>query len=533
MITHIDCTLRDGGYYNNWDFAPELIADYLAAMRAAEVDYVELGLRSFERHGFRGACAYTTDDFIRSLSIPEGLKVGVMVNAAELLRHPAGIAEACGLLFTSARDSPVRLVRIACHVHEFEAALPACIWLKEAGYSVGINLMQVADRSAEEIERISALATSAPIDTLYFADSLGSMDPARTAEVVALVGRHWTGAIGIHTHDNMGRAMANTLRAIEAGVTWVDSTVTGMGRGPGNAQTEYMLIELDRLRGRASNVAPLLALIRQYFGPMRHRHGWGANPYYYLAGMHGIHPTYVQEMLSDSRYEEAEILSVLDHLRRSGAKQFRAESLVAGRQALAGSDAGSWAPSERLRGRKVLVVASGPGAQRHRTAIERYVRREHPFVIALNTQQHIDESLIDARAACHPFRLIADAHRYPDMPQPLIVPAAQLPEVARRALAGVQLLDFGLGITPEGFAFGERSARAPAPLVVAYALAVATSGQAAEVLLAGFDGFPPDDPRGAEMEEIIALYQEAPGALPITAITPTRYSVPETSVYAL
>ena len=66
-ITHIDCTFRDGGYYNSWDFSREMIVDYLTAMEAAGVDYVELGFRSFDKVGFRGACAYTTDSFIRNL----------------------------------------------------------------------------------------------------------------------------------------------------------------------------------------------------------------------------------------------------------------------------------------------------------------------------------------------------------------------------------------------------------------------------------------------------------------------------------
>lgn len=66
-LVMLDCTLRDGGYYNNWDFDAELVQDYLRAMAAVAVDYVELGLRSFESNGFRGAYAYTTDSFLRRL----------------------------------------------------------------------------------------------------------------------------------------------------------------------------------------------------------------------------------------------------------------------------------------------------------------------------------------------------------------------------------------------------------------------------------------------------------------------------------
>ena len=89
-ITHIDCTLRDGGYYNNWDFSLDFIDDYLHAMDQARVDYVEIGLRTFSREGFKGACAYSTDEFIRSLRLPRHAKFGVMVNASELIAYPNG-----------------------------------------------------------------------------------------------------------------------------------------------------------------------------------------------------------------------------------------------------------------------------------------------------------------------------------------------------------------------------------------------------------------------------------------------------------
>ena len=80
----IDCTLRDGGYYNNWDFQDDLVDAYLECMDELNIDFVELGFRSLINNSFKGAFAYTTDSFIESLDIPHDLKIGVMVNASEL-----------------------------------------------------------------------------------------------------------------------------------------------------------------------------------------------------------------------------------------------------------------------------------------------------------------------------------------------------------------------------------------------------------------------------------------------------------------
>ena len=70
----LDCTLRDGGYYNAWDFDLELISDYLQAMANLPADYIELGFRSLNNNGFKGGCAYTSDSFIRQFNIPDGMK---------------------------------------------------------------------------------------------------------------------------------------------------------------------------------------------------------------------------------------------------------------------------------------------------------------------------------------------------------------------------------------------------------------------------------------------------------------------------
>ena len=83
----LDCTFRDGGYYNNWDFDINLINKYLKVMSDIKVDYVEIGFRSGEKKEFKGACAYSTDEFLNNLKIPKNLKIAVMINGSELIKE--------------------------------------------------------------------------------------------------------------------------------------------------------------------------------------------------------------------------------------------------------------------------------------------------------------------------------------------------------------------------------------------------------------------------------------------------------------
>ena len=129
FLTLIDCTLRDGGYYNNWNFPISLINKYLIAMKLAKIDIVEIGFRFLNNDGFKGPCAYSSDDFIRSLNIPDSLTIGVMVNASDLYTN-IGWENAIKKLFPErAKNTLVKLVRIACHFHELENTSFAVEWL--------------------------------------------------------------------------------------------------------------------------------------------------------------------------------------------------------------------------------------------------------------------------------------------------------------------------------------------------------------------------------------------------------------------
>lgn len=531
-LSILDCTLRDGGYYNQWNFPDSVVNDYLNAMASAKVDIVELGLRSLKNTGFKGASAYTTDEYINSLNVPESLDVAVMVNASELVGD-LPLPEVLSVLFPNdAKSSPVKVVRIACHVHEFKAALPSATWLKDNGFKVGFNLMQVADRSQHEVENLAKAASEYDIDALYFADSMGSMDPAQCKTIITWLQKYWDGAIGIHTHDNMGKALQNTLTAIDAGVTWLDATVTGMGRGPGNARTEELAIEVSSLKGEQVNLVPLLSLIKSYFQPLKNECGWGSNPYYYLSGKYGIHPTFVQEMLSDPRFDEEDILATLEHLRIEGGSKFSHDTLDATRNFYANPPKGSWEPKTALSGKDVLILGAGQGLTEHSVAVQSYIEKYKPVVIAMNTQSVLPEDKIDLRIASHPVRLLADCDKHAKLPQPLIVPRDALPADVLESLGDKHCLNFGLQVSGNEFIVNPTDAVLPNSLVISYALAVAASGNCNQIYLAGFDGFGASDNRTQEMQKVFNLFTEKTG-LSLISITNSTYDIPSLSVYGL
>lgn len=530
-INFLDCTLRDGGYYNNWDFEQDLIKAYLEAMDNLQIDFVEIGFRSLKNDGFKGGVAYSTDSYLESLNIPTGLvgKIGVMINGSEIV-NPETQISCLKKLFKAKAKSPVTLVRVACHIHEFEKCLPASKWLKKNGYLVGFNLMQISNHSLKEITRLAETASHYPIDALYFADSMGSLSSNQINEITDAFKLGWKKDLGIHAHDNVGQAVNNSIQAVIKGITWVDSTVTGMGRGSGNAQTEYLILELASYRKKKGNYIKLLKLIDKYFKPMKKIYDWGTNPFYFLAGKHGIHPSYIQYMLQDKRYNEEDILAVIDYLSIKKAKKYSVNTLESARHFYSNIPRGKWKPQSLFKDRTILILGSGPGVKKYKNEIENYILNHSPCVLALNTQSNIKQEFINVRVACHPVRLLADSKDHSKLPQPLITPFSMLPEEVKKDLSNKQILDFGLTVKKH-FKFYDNYCELPSSLVIAYALAVVNCGKANKIILAGFDGYDANDPRSKEMDLMFRDYHKNRKKLPLMSITPTNYEVPIISIF--
>ena len=173
----LDCTLRDGGYYNSWDFSPEVVEAYLHAVAESGIEYVELGLRNFKKSGYFGAFAYTTESFLKTIELPAGPTYGVMVDAKTILTSGLSVNEAVDRLFVPKKDSQIGLVRVAAHFSEVYGCKEITQKLKSMGYIVGFNLMQSGGKPSELISELASEITSwDAVDALYFADSLGNMN---------------------------------------------------------------------------------------------------------------------------------------------------------------------------------------------------------------------------------------------------------------------------------------------------------------------------------------------------------------------
>ena len=528
----LDCTLRDGGYYVNWDFDPNTVRKYLASLATAKIDLIEIGFRYLTGNKFQGAFAYSTDEYISTLNLPEDIPVAVMVNASEIINHKDGEEQAIGCLFDKKENSPVDIVRIAVKAINISSCEGIASRLSALGYRVFVNLMQIDSVKTEEITDLASIVAGWNcVEVRYFADSFGNLEPSSIDDIARAIKRSWENPIGIHGHDNKGLALSNSLAAIDSGVQYVDCTLNGMGRGAGNTKTEYLLVELTKKGVKEYFPDAVFPLVLQEIHALQKEHGWGPSIYYYLSALHGIHPTYIQEMLGDERYGTDQILSAINFLKQTKAPFFSFENMIRAASGIQGNEHGTWSAEGMLKDRSVLIIGSGPSTKRYSKAIDLYIKKNRPFVLCLNINSDVPSEWVDAYVACHETRILIESDKYDGLNKPIIIPVSRIPENIREVLNGVALLDYGLRVDDASMSIGANGAVLPSPLALSYAIAVSTAGGAKRLLMVGIDGYDEADKRQKEMIEILSRHEKMPITIPMFALTPTTYPITQRSIF--
>ena len=521
----LDCTLRDGGYHNNWRFSRSLVNAYLSCMSKAGIEFIELGFRFLNQNKSRGETAYTKENFIKKLKIPNNLSIGIMINASDFLNNSLSIDNLCKDTFPKLKQSKIKFVRIACHYKEIFKIEPIINWLKKRKIFVTVNLMQISELNKKELIKACSYLSKRKIDVLYIADSLGSVKPNEINNLINLIKKNWKKEVGIHAHDNLNYALKNTIKAKNLGAKWLDCTVLGMGRGPGNTKTEELIKVLKK--ENLSKFKHVNNLKKNFFNLLKKKYKWGTNKYYRFAALNKIHPTYIQEILSDSRYKKTNYKNILQNLKEADSRKYNPFKLITPKNIFIGKPKGKWSPYKDIVGKNVLIIGAGNSAHRHKAKIEKFIRKNDPYVICLNTNKSVNEKLINLRTACHPFRIISDINNY-DSKTNLAMPLSMLPKQIFDKIKYKKTLirDYGISTNLINKIIVKNNyCIIPNSLAVSYSLSIALAGKSKKIFLAGFDGYDDDDSKNDETDLILKIIQKTFKKLKIFSLTKTKYNI--------
>ena len=226
-IKVMDCTIRDGGLMNNWEFPREMVHDVFHKLAAAGVDYVELGYRVDkkmfppEKHG---AWRFCDEEDVREVATACDTKISVMCDVGRT-DYDA---------FLPRNESIINTFRVATYVKDVDKAIHLINHIKGLGYEVTCNIMAVSTELEINLDEALEQLADCPVDVVYLVDSFGYFYSEQIHYLAAKYREKLRGKeLGIHCHNNQQLAFANTVEGIVKGINWVDGSIYGMGRAAG------------------------------------------------------------------------------------------------------------------------------------------------------------------------------------------------------------------------------------------------------------------------------------------------------------
>ncbi|EOS55783.1 MULTISPECIES: aldolase catalytic domain-containing protein [Paenibacillus] len=279
----VDCTIRDGGLVNNWDFSVEFVQKLYAGLNEAGVDYMEIGYKNSPKllkgADEAGPWRFLDDDFLRKVIPQKGTtKLSALVDI--------GRVDENDILPRS--ESVLDLIRVACYIKDVDKALQLVQLFHDRGYETTLNIMALSNVMEHELLEAFEMIKDSVVDVVYIVDSYGSLDYKDMEHLVNKFKTHLPGKrLGVHTHNNMQLAFSNTLVAAENGVELLDASVYGMGRAAGNCPTELLV---THLKGTNYKLRPVLEVLEELLIPLREKEEWGYLIPYMITGTLDEHP---------------------------------------------------------------------------------------------------------------------------------------------------------------------------------------------------------------------------------------------------
>ena len=299
----LDCTLRDGGYYTNWNFDTQMVKDLVQALDLSGVGVMEMGYKSPVKGGKYRKC---NDRFIWDVldyRKPVNLKLAFMIDAKDFIKDDEVDYALIDDVIHNSEDSPFDICRLAIKYSELDHSVKIGDYVKTKGYDLIVNLMGITLLTDTQIyDFVNVMSGLDPL-VLYFADSYGALTPDRTKKIVELF--EGDAKIGVHTHDNLGLALAICIAAESEGALWLYCTLLVMGRGVGNVKTEQLVTYHQYAKDKMNflshdkteyNCKPLQKVISDWMIPLMEEHKWGFTHNYMVSGLKHIHPLYPQNL---------------------------------------------------------------------------------------------------------------------------------------------------------------------------------------------------------------------------------------------
>lgn len=384
-IKLLDCTLRDGGYINNWDFGKDVISRLVNQVLIAGVEVMELGYLSTVNSGDEDTARYSSMKDVRRVYSnikSDHQDYAVMINYGEYSED---------LLPKAEPDDPI--IRVAFHKKNLKDAFELINALDCKGYRYYIQPMGVLNYSDKDFIELINMANATHAEAFYVVDSFGVLELKDFRRLIFIVDNNLRPeiALGYHAHNNLQQAYSNAKYMIEQDLSHnliIDASVFGMGRGAGNLNIELFAKHLNRYYGKNYNIEPFLEVFDECLKPIFVRQFWGYSLPFYLSSIHNCHPNYAlffSEKNTLTVKSIHELLSRISDEDKIGfSKDKAAQYYNSYMDNYIDDKADVKALYNSIGERPVLILAPGKSIIRDMEMVKTYIKKYNPVVIGVN-----------------------------------------------------------------------------------------------------------------------------------------------------
>ncbi|WP_144645535.1 3-deoxy-manno-octulosonate cytidylyltransferase [Priestia megaterium] len=396
-IKLLDCTLRDGGYINNWLFGEEEVIRIINSLYNANVDIIECGYLDSSAtdnpHSTRFPSILSFEQLILKTKVAKDSNLFLMIDynpnlTTEDIPHK--------------RDTQgfLKGIRLAFHQRYYKEAISYTKELMDKGYEVCIQPMVTSSYADQTLLELVELSNQLNVYAFYMVDSFGTMSNEDVERLYHLINYNLTSNIkfGLHTHNNKQLAYSNSVKFLgiaKERKVMLDASVYGMGRGAGNLNTEIIADYLNKSYKKNYEINPLLQIIDNTLKVIKEEKNWGYSIEYFMSASKSCHPNYSSYLMNKKTLNVEGISEILDQIPVTDKGSFKKELVedLYFKYISNAKNKGLFTFKSFLN-KKLLLIASGTTVKDNELELNSYINnnKEELLILGLN---HIPDISVD------------------------------------------------------------------------------------------------------------------------------------------
>ena len=383
-IKILDCTLRDGGYVNDFAFGQNQIIDIVSKLSHSFIDIIECGFLQNDANDLNKSLYNSVEALENIIGEKKGNTLYVaMIQLGKIFNEEIAVCN----------GRSIDGIRVTFHEHEIDGAFILGQQLMDKGYKVFMQPVGTTTYSDQALLKLIFKINEMKPYAFYLVDTLGVLYKNDLLRMFYLVDHNLDKdiCIGFHSHNNLQLSFSNAQELFLINTKRqliIDTSVLGMGRGAGNLCTELLTQFVNQNIEKRYEIMPVLEIIDEYIEPIYTKYKWGYSIPYYLASVYNCHPDYASYFLDKQTLGVKDICHIIKNMLPQKSILYDksyAEELYLSFQSKSIDDIQALVAIKELCGKqKVLLLAPGKSLVREECKINEYIRDYSPVVISIN-----------------------------------------------------------------------------------------------------------------------------------------------------